>query len=67
MINAAFEPLKQQSDLQALQWESKFTVLLAKNFQANPAKGNEASIRAYQKAYDIQSRVRKESGMKARI
>ncbi|XP_028966731.1 tetratricopeptide repeat protein 21B-like [Galendromus occidentalis] len=57
VINATFEPLKQQSDLQSLQWESKFTVLLAKNYHANPAKGNDASIRAYQKAYDIQSRV----------
>lgn len=59
VINAALEPLRQQADLQALQWEAKFMVLLARSYRMNPEKGNDASIKAYQKAYDIQSRVRR--------
>ncbi|XP_022660212.1 tetratricopeptide repeat protein 21B-like isoform X2 [Varroa destructor] len=57
VINAALEPLRQQADLQALQWEAKFMVLLARSYRMNPEKGNDASIKAYQKAYDIQTRV----------
>lgn len=56
VILAALEPLKQSSEIQTMQWEAKLTVLLAKNFSLNPQKGNDQAIKAYQRAYDIQTR-----------